>query len=96
MVDDVSLDHVWDEVNRVARERYNSAPEATVEALTFSLRNRGVRALEEPDTQRRLSTLSDQQIIEAGDRLQNLKPEIARPWTADEIEAIAIIWSELR
>src|SRR5262249_53699762 len=38
MADDVSLDRAWDEINRAARERHNRAPQPTVEALMFSLR----------------------------------------------------------
>jgi hypothetical protein len=65
-----------------------SALEVTVEALVFSSRERGVKALEEPDTKRRLSELSDRQVIKVGNRLQGLKPEIARTWTVQEIEAL--------
>ena len=82
----ISLDAAWNEFGRAARERYNAAPKPTVEALMFSLRERGVTALEEADTLRRLSNLSDQQVIEVGDRLLN--PEIARPWTTEEIEVL--------
>jgi transposase len=60
--------------------------QATVEALMYSLRERGVHALEEPATKRRLAELSDEQVIEVGERLQRLKPEIARAWTADEVK----------
>jgi hypothetical protein len=61
-----------------------SALEVTVEALMFSLRERGTKALEESATKRRLSELSDQQVVEVGDRLQKLKPEIARAWSSIE------------
>jgi transposase len=73
--DDVSLERAWDEINRDARKRYNAAPQATVAALMYSLRERGVAALKEPATQRRLSELSEQQVDEVGSRLQQLKPE---------------------
>jgi hypothetical protein len=63
-----------------------SALQVTVEALMFSLRERGTKALEEPSTKRRLSELDDQQVIEVGDRLQKLKPEIARAWSSDEVK----------
>ena len=62
-----------------------SALEVTIEALMFSLRERRTKALEEPDIKRRLSELSDEQLIEVGNRLQRLKPEIARKWTAEEV-----------
>jgi transposase len=65
-----------------------SALEVTVEALMYSLRSRGTKALEEPETKRRLSDLSDQQVIEVGNRLQRLKPEIARKWTKEEVEIL--------
>jgi hypothetical protein len=64
------------------------APEATVEALMYSLREGGVKALEEPDTRRRLSQLNDRQLVEVGDRLQRLKPHIACPWTTDEVNLL--------
>lgn len=62
-----------------------TALEVTVEALMHSLRTRGTKALSEPDTRRRLSELSDDQVIEVGNRLQRLKPEIARRWTSEEV-----------
>src|SRR5262249_32611275 len=46
--------------------RRDGAPQPTVEALMFSLRERGTKALEQPGTRRRLSELSDQQVIEGG------------------------------
>jgi len=71
--------------------RVHGAPQPTVEALMYSLRGRGVKALEESATWRRLSSLSDQQVIEVGDRLQKLRPEIARPWSAEEVEVLCNI-----
>ena len=61
------------------------APQPTVEALMYSLRERGTKALQEPATKRRLSELSDGQVIEVGNRLQRLKPHIAREWSAEEV-----------
>ena len=61
---------------------------ATIEALMYSLRERSIRALEEPDTRRRLSQLSDAQLIEVANRLQRLKPEIAPAWLPHNIEAL--------
>jgi hypothetical protein len=57
-------------------------------ALMHSLRERGVQALDEPNTRRRFSQLSDDQLLEVAGRLQRLKPEIARAWSAEEIEAL--------
>ena len=54
----------------------------------FSLRERGTKALEEAATKRRLGDLSDQQVIEVGNRLQKMKPEIARAWTAAEVQTL--------
>ena len=67
--------------------RRDGAPQPTVEALRYSLRG-GAEALQERDTLRRLSDLSDQQVIEVGNRLQKLKPEIARAWSAEEVETL--------
>jgi hypothetical protein len=64
------------------------APSPTVEALMYSLRERGTRALDELDTKRRLSELSDHQVVEVGNRLQKLRPEIARAWNAAEVEIL--------
>jgi hypothetical protein len=68
--------------------RRDGAPQPTVEALMYSLRERGAEALHERNTLRRLSDLSDQQVIEVGNRLQKLKPEIARAWSAEEVETL--------
>ena len=68
--------------------RRSGAPQSTVEALMFSLRERGTGALEETDAKRRLSELSNQQVIEIGDRLQQLRPEIARAWPVDEVKLL--------
>jgi hypothetical protein len=65
-----------------------ATPQSTVEALMLGLRERGVQALKVPAVKQRLSELSDDQIIEVGNRLQRLKPEIARAWTADEVKQL--------
>jgi hypothetical protein len=66
-----------------------SAPQPTVvEALMYSLRSRGTKALEEPATKRRLSELSDDQVIEVGNRLQRLKPHIAPGWSVQEVKML--------
>jgi hypothetical protein len=70
-----------------ARSR-DSAAEKTVEALMFNLRERGTKALEESNTERRLIELRNQQVIEIGDRLQKLKPEVARPWSVEEVKLL--------
>ena len=68
------------------------APEATVEALMYSLR-RGVEAITKPDNQRRLAELSEDQLLAVCQRLQNFKPNIASAWPPEEVEAIVSIWS---
>jgi hypothetical protein len=68
------------------------AASMTVEALVFELRN-GIHLL--PTTRdglRRLSELSADQLKEVCARLQNFKPTIAPPWTADEVAALVKIW----
>src|SRR5262249_38744358 len=81
--DDVSLERAWRELNSTP----GRAAYGTVEALMHSLRELGTAALE-PATRRRLGELSIDQLAEVGDRLQRLKPEIARAWTANEINAL--------
>jgi hypothetical protein len=58
MRNDVSLDRAWNEINRIAGERYNQAPKATYEAAVFELRTHGVVQLNKPNCQRRLANLS--------------------------------------
>ena len=66
-----------------------SAPACTVEALIWSLRERGTQALREPETRRRLSQCSDAQVVEVGTRLRRLKPHIGRcPWSEDEVRQL--------
>src|SRR5262249_33074960 len=67
-------------------------PGATVEALMYSLR-RGIEAITEPDNQRRLAELSEDQLLAVCQRLQNFKPNIASAWPPEEVEAIVSIWS---
>jgi hypothetical protein len=85
MDNDVSLERAWSELNDQRRRGETAA--ATVEALVYSLR-RGVDALAEPDTARRLAELSDDQLLQVGERLRRLKPQIARAWSADEVATL--------
>jgi transposase len=73
---------------KAAHHTQNGAAVSTVEALMFSLRERGEHALDESENRQRLRQLNDKQIVEVGDRLQQLKPEIARPWTTDEVKRL--------
>jgi hypothetical protein len=44
----MSLERLWDEVNKRARERYGT-PQMTVDAILYSVRERGLSALTERD-----------------------------------------------
>src|SRR5262245_43801047 len=68
--------------------RDSGAPQSAVEAFMYPPREKGTKTLDEPATKRRLSELSDQQVIEVGNRLQKLRPEIARAWSATEVETL--------
>jgi hypothetical protein len=48
------------------------------------------------DNKRRLSELSEEQLRAVCHQLRNFKPEIAPAWTLEEVEALVIIWSELK
>jgi len=69
------------------------AAASTIEALMLGLRERGTAALKEPPVQRRLDALSEAQLHEVCDRLQKLKPEIARAWTAHELVELVELWA---
>jgi Domain of unknown function (DUF5801) len=58
------------------------------DVLMHSLHERGTVALKEAATRRLLGELSKDQLAEVGDRLQQIKPEIARAWSADEISTL--------
>jgi hypothetical protein len=88
--DDSLIERVWAELN-APRGR---APEATVEALMYSLR-RGVEELTKPDALRRLSELSQEQMLEVCGRLQTFKPNIATAWAPEEVDALAQLWSTI-
>jgi hypothetical protein len=89
MADSVSLERAYHEVGRDS-----PTPAVTVQALMFSLR-RGVNELTQPDTLRRLSQLSQAQLLEVCERLQNFKPSIATAWTPEEVDAVAELWSKV-
>lgn len=77
-------------------EKLRRAAESTVEALMLGLRERGIGAVQEPKVRSRLAQLSEDQLIEVGDRLQRLKPEIARAWSPDDVAALASAWKGAR
>jgi hypothetical protein len=78
-----------------AKQRKNRPTPATVvEALMYSLR-RGVNDLTRPDALRRLSALDDTQLKTVCRRVQNFKPEIATPWSSEEVAELIARWREL-
>ena len=84
----VSLERAWHELK--AAHFRGRAAQSTVEALMYSLRERGIKERSEPDTQRRISELSEEQLHDVGSRLQALK--IVRAWTAEDIEQLVDTW----
>jgi hypothetical protein len=90
LADDVSYERAYAEF---MRER--PTPEATVDALVYSLR-RGIAELTKPDILRRLSELDKGQLKAiCCRRLQNFKPEIAPPWSPEDVAALIAKWREL-
>ena len=87
--DDVSLERAYHELMR-----NRPAPTATVEALVYSLR-RGVTELTRPNAQRRLTELAADQVKTICRRLQNFHPEIATPWSPEEVTALIAKYEEL-
>jgi hypothetical protein len=87
--DDVSLERTQHEIMRA-----RPAPEAFVEALMYSLR-RGIDELTKADTLRRLSGLGEGQLKAVCRRVQSFNPEIAIPWSSDEVTALITKWREL-
>jgi hypothetical protein len=89
LADDVSYERAYAEF---MRER--PTPEATVDALVYSLR-RDIAELTKPDTLRRLSELDKGQLKAICRRLQNFKLEIAPPWSLEDVAALIATWREL-
>jgi len=87
-----SLERAWGELS-TAHTRGRAAA-ATVEALVYGLRD-GIEKLNH-DRLRRLSELNEEQLRAVCERLQNFKPHIAPAWSPEEVEALAVIWSDLR
>jgi hypothetical protein len=87
--DDVSLERAYHELMR-----NRPAPKATVEALVYSLQ-RGVNELTNADTLHRLSGLDEGQLKAVCRRVQSFNPEIATPWSSDEVAALIAKWREL-
>jgi hypothetical protein len=87
----ISLERAWAELNQRLR---SDAPQATVEALVFSLRD-GIAALGRPATLRRLSELSAAQLREVAVRVQKFKPAIAQPWRSEDVEVLIVARSRV-
>jgi hypothetical protein len=84
MDDRLSLDRTYTTINN----NHGGAGAATVEALLFGLRERGIAPLKEPGLRARLAQVSNDQIVEAAERLQRLKPQIAQAWNDDQIDKL--------
>jgi hypothetical protein len=87
--DDVSLERAQHEIMRA-----RPAPEATLDALVYSLR-RGVDELTNADTLHRLSGLDEGLLKAVCRRVQSFNPEIATPWSSDEVAALIAKWRKL-
>ena len=75
-----------------ARPR-DGGSQRTLEALMFSLRERGTETLEEAASKRRLSDVSEEQLHEVCGRLQRLKPHIAPAWPPEQITVLVDAWN---
>jgi hypothetical protein len=74
-------------------QQEHRAAGSTVEALMLGLRERGVAALGEPGVQRRLSELSEKQLLGVSERLQKLESHVA--WTAADVEILVYLWTDV-
>jgi hypothetical protein len=90
MADNVSPERAYHEL-----VRNRPAPSSLVEALVFSLR-RGVDEFTQPDTQRRLSALAEDQLEAVCLRVQAFQPKIAEPWSADDVDLLISAWRKFR
>jgi hypothetical protein len=63
----MSLGALWDHLNRPRK-----TPQSTIEAVIFSVRERGVAALEEPANIERLLECDDDSRIEINERIARL------------------------
>jgi hypothetical protein len=76
-------------------EADRTAPKATVDALMFSLR-RGINEITQPDTQRRLSAVAEDQLEAVCLRVQTFQPKLAEPWSADDVDLLISAWRKFR
>jgi hypothetical protein len=94
LADGVTLDRAYAEIH--ARHFAGHAAESTVEALMLGLRERGTAALAEEPARQRLAQLDEEQVIQVGDRLQALRPHIAKVWAPAEVQQLLETWGGLR
>jgi hypothetical protein len=88
--DDISLERTWHELNQ-----RTEAAASTVEALVYGLREGHEALLKNSNRLQRLAQLSEAQLKAICRRVQNFKPEIATPWSSDEVTALIARWREL-
>jgi hypothetical protein len=91
--DSVSLERAYAEIS--SSHIKGRAANSTLEALAFQLRA-GVSVLKERDARRRLSELSDEQLVEIVARVQRHKPEIAPAWSDDDVSTLMKLREALR
>ena len=72
MADDVSLERAWAELND---PRNRPTPKATVDAIVFAVRGRGLAALKEPATAKRLEHCDEAAKSEIERRIANLRKD---------------------
>jgi hypothetical protein len=92
MADDISLERAWHEINHPTER----AAASTVEALMLALRERGAAALAEGPVRQGLAQLDEERVVRVGDRLQALRPQIAKAWAPAEVQQLLETWGELR
>ena len=73
-----------------SNRRSHCTASSTIEALMYSLRARRTAALKERDTRHRIAQLNEDQLVDVASRLQKLKPNIAQPWSDQEIAELLI------
>ena len=67
--DDVSVEAAWNELNDPSRR---PTPQVTIEAVMLAVRERGLKALQEPDMLERLSRCDDAARRQINERIEKL------------------------
>jgi hypothetical protein len=70
--DDVSLERAWSELNDACN---HPTPKATIDAIMFAVRERGLAALKEPATAQRLEHCDEAAKAEIERRIANLRKD---------------------